>query len=402
MNIKKSLKKNLLIYKLVYRYRSFLQNHQIRAEQKLYKQLAKAQGIPIEEESPEMVFSRLKRRLAQRNISWPPEPKGRPLHILYVSVPGNWERHNIPPELSELGEVTCFFLDEQDIRLDQGWAAVRTEVDSKLPSFVKTLHHEKPIDMMLSYLSGSQISSSTIHQLNMLGIPTFSFHWDDIKSFKGIKHGDQWSGPFAVCKAYDLNLTNSPESLVKYRVEGANALFWPEGGNPDFFRPLNIPFEYDVTFCGQRYGQRPLLVDYLRRRGIRVDCFGDEWEHGYQTDDALVRIFNQSRINLGFGYVNESTEQCLKGRDFEIPSCGAVYLTSYNDNLERVYALDKEIETYLDYGDCAHKIRALLEQPERCHRIRQAARLSVIERHSWSKRVQQLLLSTGYLFHKPK
>jgi hypothetical protein len=395
MNIRKFLKKNLFIYKLVYHYRSLLQNYQIRKEQKLYEQRAKAQGLPAQEEPPSLVFSRLRKRLAQRNITWPPEPKSRPLHILYASVPGNWERHNIPPELSKLGEVTCFFLDEQGIRLDRGWASVRAAVDSKLPAFVKILHQEKHIDMMLSYLSGSQISSSTIHQINLLGIPTFSFHWDDRRYFRGVKQGDQWSGPLAVCKSYDLNLTNSPESLIKYRAEGANALFWPLGANPEFFRPLNLPFEYDVPFCGQPYGQRPLLVDYLRRQGIRVDCFGSDWEHGYQTDDALVRIFNQSRINLGFGYVNESSEQCIKGRDFEVPSCGAVYLTSYHKNLERVYALGQEIDTYLDYGDCARKITALLEQPERCDRIRQAARRAVIERHSWSKRVQQLLSCTG-------
>ena len=85
----------------------------------------------------------------------------------------------------------------------------------------------------------------------------------------------------------------------------------------------------------------------------------------------------------------------MKGRDFEVPSCGAVYLTSYNKNLERIYALGQEIDTYLDYGDCARKIMALLEQPERCDRIRQAARRAVIERHSWSRRVQQLLSCTG-------
>jgi glycosyltransferase involved in cell wall biosynthesis len=395
MNIRQDLKKYLFLYKLVYRYRRFWQNRQINNEQRFFEKLAGAQRISFNEESSAAVFEILKKRLAKRKIIWPPEPKSRPLHIVYVSVPGNWERHNIPPELSKLGEVTCFFLDEQGMPLDLGWEAVRRDVDLRLPSYINKLHQEKPIDMMLSYLSGSQISPHTIRQINTLGIPTFSFHWDDRRSFKGLKYGKQWSGPFAVCKAYDLNLTNSPKSLIKYRAEEANALFWPEGANPDFFRPLDIPFEYDVTFCGQRYGQRPLLVDYLRRHGIRVDCFGREWEHGYQSDEALVQIFNQSRINLGFGYVNESTEQCLKGRDFEIPACGAVYLTSYNRDLERVYRLGEEIETYVDYDSCTQKIKALLDQPERCERMRYAARQAVLTRHTWSQRVYQLLSCAG-------
>jgi hypothetical protein len=391
MDIRKFLKRKLFIYKLVYSYRSFKQNRQIGQEQRFYERLARAQGISLQEEPAELVFSKLQDRLAQRHIAWPPGPMSRPLHILYVSMPGNWERHNILPELSKLGEVSCFFLDEQGILPDQGWPAVRSQVDLKLPPFVKALHQVKSLDMILSYFSGSQVSPRTIQYINALGIPTFSFHWDDRRSFKGVKYGEQWSGPAAVCRAYDLNLTNSLASLIKYRVEGANALFWPEGANPEFFRPLDLPFQYDISFCGQRYGQRPLLIDYLRRQGFRVDCFGREWEHGYQSDEALVRIFNQSRINLGFGQVNESTEQCLKGRDFEIPSCGAVYLTSYNQDLARVYRLGEEIETYEDYADCARKVKVLLAQPERCKQMRHAARQAVLERHSWSKRVHQLL-----------
>lgn len=396
MNIRESLKKNLAFYRLVYSYRRLRQDRQITKEQRFYERLARAQDISLQEEPPELVFSNLKKRLAQRHISWPPGPKSRPLHILYVSVPGNWERHNIPPELKKLGEVSCFFLDEQGIQPDQNWGTVRSMVDSKLPPYVMTLHQEKPIDMMLSYLSGSQVSPQTIEFIGSLGIATFSFHWDDRRSFKGVKYGGQWSGPVAVCRAYDLNLTNSPASLLKYRVEGANALFWPEGANPDFFRPLDLPFQYDISFCGQRYGQRPLLIDYLRRQGLQVDCFGREWEHGYQTEEALLHIVNQSRINLGFGYVNESTEQCLKGRDFEVPSCGAVYLTSYNQDLARVYCLGEEIETYTDFADCARKAKVLLDQPERGEQMRGAARQAVLVRHSWSKRVQQLLSCANF------
>ena len=351
-------------------------------------------GIAVEEDTVG-VFHLLRERLEQREIVWPPDNAERPFHILYASLPGNWELHNIPPELEKLGKVTCFFLKEQDIRLEAGWPAVRQCVDAVLPTFVQRIHEESPIDMMLSYLSGAQVSPITIQKINRLGIPTFSFHLDDRRYFYGYRYDGQWSGPAAVCRAYDLNLTNARSSLLKYRCEGSNVLFWPEGANPDYFRPLDIPFEYDVTFCGARYGQRPLLMDYLRRQGIKVDCFGKEWEHGYQTDEALVRIFNASRINLGFGFVTDSDDQCLKGRDFEIPSCGAVYLTSYNDDLSRVYRTGIEIETYKNFADCAEKIKALLADPERCEMIRRSARKAVLERHTWALRIRQLLDCTG-------
>jgi hypothetical protein len=290
-----------------------------------------------------------------------------------------------------LGEITCFFLEDEGIPWRAGWEHARALVDQKLPEFVRALHQRKPIDFMLSYLTGAQISPAAIEAVAGLGIPTFSFHLDDRRAFYGRKIGGQWSGPAAVCTSYDLNLSNALTSLVKYRVLGANVLFWPEGANADFFRPLALAQKYEVSFCGQHYGVRPLLVDYLRKHGVQVDCFGEGWEHGYVSDRDMVTIFNQSRVNLGFGYVNESTDQCLKARDFEVPACSAVYLTSYNNNLHRIYCLGDEIETYDNFADCLQKARALLADENRCQRMRAAAREAVLHRHTWAARVRQLL-----------
>lgn len=393
--VRASFRRQPLAYRLLYFWRQIYLDQKIKGEQKKFEDIARKRCLPAGEEAADVVFRRLDQRLAQRGLSWPPSPRGRPLHILYVSVPGNWERHNLPPELSKLGEVSCFFLEDEGISVHAGWERVRKEVDEKLPGFVQTLHRKKRVDMILSYLSGAQISPGTITAIGAMGIPTFSFHLDDRRAFYGRKIGELWSGPAALCAAYDLNLSNASNSLVKYRVLEGNVLFWPEGANIDYFRPLNVAEKYDVTFCGQRYGVRPLLVDFLRRHGVRVDCFGDDWEHGYVRDADLPTIFNQSRVNLGFGYVNESTDQCLKGRDFEAPSCGVVYLTSYNQDLPRVYKIGKEIETYQNFGECLQKVRVLLADKQRRGQLRQASRAAVTERHSWAMRVQQLLDRRG-------
>jgi len=394
MSCKQRLKYNRLIYYLLHRIRNAHQNRYIQQEQAYYECIGYQRGINGCENTAD-TFSNLITRLYQRGIVWPPIESHKQFHILYASLPGNWERHNIPPELLKFGKVTCFFLTEQNVPIEHGWQAVRQRVDELLPQFVSKIHSESPINMMLSYLSGAQISPETVEKINHMGIPTFAFHLDDRRFFRGYKYGNQWSGPVSVCKAYDLNLTNSRSSLIKYRCEGANALFWPEGANPDFFKPMDIPFEYEVSFCGQRYGQRPLLVDFLRSRGIKVACFGKDWEYGYQSDESLVRIFNASKINLGFGYVTESSDQCLKGRDFEVPACGALYLTSHNDDLERIYRIGTEIETYDNFTDCADKIKALLANPVRCDCIRKAARQAVLERHTWALRVRQLIDCSG-------
>ncbi len=389
--VKSRLKKNLLVYSLLHAYRSRRDNRAIAADQDRYERQAREWRMPLGEAEANSVEA-VRKRLAHRGLAWPPVLNGRKPHILYLSLPGNWERHNIPPELEKVGDASYFFLEDQGIPWKgQDWPSIRAQVDRQLPEFVVQLHKKKPIDLVLSYLSGSQISPPTIKAIGRMGIAVFSLHMDDRLYFHGYRYGDQWSGPAAVCRAYDLNLTNALESIVKYRVEESNVLFWPPGANPEYFKPLDLPKKYDVTFCGQMYGKRPLLIDYLRRKGIKVDCFGRDWEHGYQTDRGLVDVFNQSRINLGLGYVGWSDFQCVKGRDFEIPSCGSVYLTSHNQNLERLYRIGKEIETYHSFGDCYQKIKQLLAYPERCREMGLAARKAVVNRHTWSGRVQQLL-----------
>jgi spore maturation protein CgeB len=66
--------------------------------------------------------------------------------------------------------------------------------------------------------------------------------------------------------------------------------------------------------------------------------------------------------------------------------CGALYLTSYNPDLELCYDVGKEIVCYHDKGDCLAQIRRLLADPDLCDSIRQAARRKGLVRHTWELR----------------
>jgi signal peptidase I len=51
--------------------------------------------------------------------------------------------------------------------------------------------------------------------------------------------------------------------LEKARRAGANPIYCQEAANPNVYKPHeDLPVEYDVTFVGQRYGNRP---DYIKR-----------------------------------------------------------------------------------------------------------------------------------------
>ncbi len=378
------------------KWRAWQQARQIRGEQALYDRIARASSIETLDEV--QLKKELQRRLRQRGLFADPRPPGS-IRTLYASEMSVWEPHQIPPALTRLGPNTVFSLNERGFfPKNPDWPARRPALDRELFLFVLAEHRKHPIEVFVSYLSGWHVSPETIRAIGELGIITCAFHWDDRLSFRGRRVGGRWSGPAALAPAYDLNLTNASASLIKYFAEGGLACFWPEGANPEHFRPLPGPFEHDVSFIGGCYGQRRGFIDYLRRGGVRVETFGPGWPRGPLPEPEMVAVYAKSRINLGFSGIGYSLkEHCLKGRDFEVPMCGALYLTSEQPDLHLVYEVGGEVLSYDGPGDCLEKIRYLLAHPDESAGIRQAARRRALREHTWEARFRKLFELLGVL-----
>ncbi|HEX8903550.1 MAG TPA: glycosyltransferase, partial [Longimicrobiaceae bacterium] len=363
-------------------------------EQAVYEAAARARGIaPL---SAGHAFAAVRERLRARGIV--PEPKrAGELHVVYAAVPTNWEPHNIPPALERLGKVSCYYLAERGFDpASPRWLEERERLDADLLAWMRELHAREPVDAFVGYLSGWHVAPETVRAIGGLGIFTASFHLDDRLWFRGPVAGGRAMGPAPLAPAYDLNLTNASASLVKYQVEGGVALFWPPGANLEHFRPLERPFEHDVSFVGARYGERPVFIERLRRAGMTVSAFGPGWPGGPLKEEEMLEVYARSRINLGFGGIAYSMrERCLKGRDFEVPACGTVYLTSEHPDLHRVYDVGREVVTYRDADDCVRQIRGLLADPGRCAAIRVAARARCEREHGWVHRFAELFTGAG-------
>jgi len=55
--------------------------------------------------------------------------------------------------------------------------------------------------------------------------------------------------------------------------------------------------KYDVSFVGQPHGNRRQVISALRKAGINVYVWGGGWESGRLSQEEMIRVFNQSRIN---------------------------------------------------------------------------------------------------------
>lgn len=345
--------------------------------------------------------SALAERLAQRGIRGKGEPKGD-LHIFFAYALENWERV-LGPALGGFGEVTEFeWLGLGFNHHRQDWLSVRDEMNRAMLEAFEQAHSQRPVDVVFGYLSGYTMDPKILARMGRVGSVIFNFSLDDKLHFPGEIIGGRYSNTAALAEVVDMNLTNAPESIIKYMVHGGLAAFWPEAAWPKVHRPYELDFEFDVSFVGKRYGWRPRFIKKLESLGTKVTCFGPGWRNGALSDEQMVQLYSRSRINLGFAGVGHSRRlMCLKGRDFEVPASGGLYLTQNNPELDLVYEIGREIVTYSDERDCANKIAWLLAAPEKADQIRQAGYRRSLAEHIWEKRFEEILSLAGLLAERP-
>jgi hypothetical protein len=394
-SIKVLLKRSNTLNYLNTQIKSYLQEKKANRSLAYYRTEAAKRGLSPPHGSE--LKTALRQRLAARGIHPVPKPKGN-LHIFLAYPLNNWESV-LPLALAPFGRVTTFEwrslgYDDQSAK----WLKERDSMnETMLEGFFKA-NAKKEVDIVVGYLSGYTTDPNILQKMGEAGAVIFNFCLDDKLSFRGRMVGGRWAGPAALASVVDLNLTNSPDSVIKYMVEGGLAMFWPEAAHPEIHRPYDVPFEFDVSFVGQKYGWRPKFIAKLQKMGIKVTCFGNGWENGPLSNEEMVKLYSRSRINLGFAGVGHSKKlMCLKGRDFEVPMSGGLYLTQDNPELSLVYNVGKEIVTYRNEKDCVEKIKWLLKSPDEADKIRKAGRMRALKDHTWDKRFSDVFKIAGLL-----
>jgi len=357
----------------------------------------RAAGLGIKVKEGAELAGALAQRLAGRGLAATPRAKGE-LHVFLAYPLNNWESV-LEKALRPFGKLTVFEWKSRgydDMAAD--WALRRDAMNAGMLDAFRRAGAERKVDVVVGYLSGWNTLPSVPAEMGKAGAVVLNFCLDDKLHFRGIRMGGRYLGPCDLAKEVDLNLTCAPESLVKYFAEGGLAMFWPEGAQPELHKPYELPFEFDVSFVGKNYGWRPAFIRNLRQAGIKVTCFGNGWENGPLSDERMIKLYSRSRINLGFSGIGYSKRLMgLKGRDFEVPMSGGLYLTQHNPELETLYKAGEEIFTYHDEKDCAETIKGLLADPARAERVRKAGRARALRDHTWERRFEDAFRLAGIL-----
>jgi len=373
-------------------FRTWQNDRRLAREQSYYDGLFSSRRLAIPTESD------LRAACRGRFPALAPKPAGA-LRILAVYHDYNWEETALRPALEKFGAVYHFDWFRGHGAVTGEWRrSGRREMNRELLADAQNLIREGGLDVIFAYLSGEQITTAAMSEIAALGIPTVNLALNDRENFAGKIRGGQAMGVRDICRFFTLCWTSTEDALKKYLVEGALPIYLPEGANPELHHPRAVEKTIDVSFVGQSYGNRPAVIARLAEAGIKVESYGTGWPNGPLTTSAMVRLYSQSRINLGFGGVSGCSDAfCLKGRDFEIPMSGGLYLTEHSPELEKVYEIDREIVTYRDFNDLLAKIRWLLGNPEAAEAIRRQGLARARRDHSWEGRFEKIFRTIGLI-----
>jgi spore maturation protein CgeB len=303
-------------------------------------------------------------------------------------------------------------------------AAHRPKLERALLAQLERAHRERPIDLFFSYFYSAICTADTIRAIRALGIPTVNWYCNGSYQLHLVAD---------IAPAYDYCLVPERWRLPDYRRLGANPIYFQEAANPTRYHPYDVPCEYDVTFVGQRYGDRPELLAHLAQHGVRAHVWGPGWLEADEArrgplerargwlgarwpelrapepalvagpplgDDELVAMYSRSRISLGFsscGETHRGGERILQVRlrDFEAPMSGAFYLVEAMDELAEFFEPDKEVVFYRDRHELVDKVRYYLAHPAERETIRRAGMRRALAEHTWQHRFAKLFTSLG-------
>lgn len=280
-----------------------------------------------------------------------------------------------------------------------------------------TVLKEKP-DLMFCVLSNDELDKDIIKYISYK-TDTVTFNWfcDDDWRFEG------YSQFWAPC--FNYVSTTSEEAFEKYNKAGHdNVILTQWACNHFYYQKLGLIKKYDVTFIGLPHGNRREWINNIISSGINLKYWGYRWRDiptniffkGFWflpkrikflkklyektisniknstriSQEDMIKVFNQSKINLNLNLSSDKKTIELKGRNFEIPGCGSFLLTGYAPHLEDYYEIGKEVVCFDNLEDLKVKINYYLKNEEEREKIASAGYLRTIKDHTYEKRFNKI------------
>ena len=306
----------------------------------------------------------------------------------------------------------------------------RRIANQRLQSIV---NHEQP-DALFAVIQHDTIDTRTIQRISD-NTDTVTINWfcDDHWQF------DTLSKKWTPC--FNHVVTTSNTALAKYQKHNLqNVIKSQWGANHQLYKPTPGEPVYDVTFVGQPYGVRTQAIETLKRAGINVQAWGNGWPAGKLSQNEMIRVFSQSRINLNFAdasstgrtrleriakshtirslqdkpalwriwdwsqraakwdkqrQAQDNPPKQIKGRTFEVPACGGFLLTQPAEDLANYLKPGQDCATFETIDDLIDQVRYYLEHEDERQAIASQGYQRTLAEHTYAARFKAIFEQAG-------
>ena len=287
-------------------------------------------------------------------------------------------------------------------------------------NFLKIINEEKP-NFLFFWAGGGIITKEIIGEISKRGeVVTLSWMPDDHWQF----HKSSKQCP----PHFNFIATTDSQAPAKYNKIGYKNIIKSQWAcNHFLYKPLSLPKIYDVTFVGAAHSNRKKIVQKIKAAGVNIKCWGSGWPAGRVSQDEMIRIFSQSKVNLNFtkssgvlwkelaliflsrnfdrsiklnspkkwvnnlrAFFPSMRSRQVKGRIFEIPGCKGFLLTEYADNLEDYYQDEKDIVWFKNVKELIEKIEYYLNHEKEREAIAKAGYERTLEEHTYENRFNEI------------
>ncbi len=288
----------------------------------------------------------------------------------------------------------------------------------------EAVDREQP-ELLFVFMLSDEVNPELLDAVRKKGT-TKTFAWFADDHWRFFNYSRYWAEHF------DWAVTVYPKAVEWYRQIGYdNAIYSQWAANTALYKPASGERSTDVSFVGSLNQSREKIVAAFRRAGMPLVVYGAGWNAGRLSEGDMIRLFSESKINLGinapsvdysfkslgkiffrrsadrivpnFRHVPQSFRSWLHGkktpqikaRIFEIPACGGFLMTGYADDLERYYDIGKEIVVYKSVDDLIDTARYYLNHDQERERIARAGYERTLRDHTYGKRFREIFKKIG-------
>jgi len=288
-------------------------------------------------------------------------------------------------------EVDCFFYDNYLHNVNSLQEKLKQFADKSAP------------DLIFFSLFGEQFEIDTLNYLKSK-YKTVNWFGDDQWRFENFTY--KYLNNFTYC------ITTDKFSIAKYKALGQNNILYSQWGAINAHQVVSSKkYKYDVSFIGGFHPYRKWFIDTLKKRGVKIEAFGNGWENGPLSASDMNKLFSQTKINLNIGNSNsydlrylfshwkaiplafksKKNASQIKARNFEIPYFNGFQLTDYIPSIEEYFNIGKEIVCYSNVDEAELLIKYYLNNDKEREKIKEDAHSRAYHEHGYIHRLKIIL-----------